>query len=159
MPLTQGQQARLTAGRSAGHPIVGTTWLEASGQAGVFVDPLDHLLRDDAAEKRMGFNLATSYQRAQHRLLLAGKDVLLSPSIFPCPVSPCTPMYQSWLTHNLTSAQNGPFRFRMKDFISTLGLLSKLSHDSLLAPAHSPMTLVHHRTCLKQIDDCRPHFS
>ena len=64
----------------AGCPIVGTTWLEASGQAGSFVDPLSHLLMDDAAEKRLGFNLTTSYARAQHRLLLADKQALLSPS-------------------------------------------------------------------------------
>ncbi|KAK9832877.1 hypothetical protein WJX74_000543 [Apatococcus lobatus] len=66
---------------AAGRPIVGTTWLEASGQAGSFVDPLNHLLRDDAAEKRLSFNLATSYERAQHRLLLADKQVLLSPRL------------------------------------------------------------------------------
>lgn len=64
---------------TTGRPIVGGSWLEASSQAGSFVDPRNHLLVDDTAEKRHGFNLATAYERAQHRLLLTDKHVLLSP--------------------------------------------------------------------------------
>ncbi|KAK9868963.1 hypothetical protein WJX84_011640 [Apatococcus fuscideae] len=66
---------------AAGRPIVGGSWLEASSQAGSFVDPRNHLLVDDTAEKRHGFNLATAYERAQHRLLLTDKHVLLSPGL------------------------------------------------------------------------------
>ena len=55
------------------------TWVEACGRSGSFVDPLDHLLIDKAAQKRFGFDMRTSYERAQHQLLLAGLHVFFTP--------------------------------------------------------------------------------
>ena len=62
-----------------GRPIVSETWVEASGRSNAFVDPLDHLLVDKAAEKKFGFDMRTSYQRAQHQLLLLGLHVFFTP--------------------------------------------------------------------------------
>lgn len=59
------------------------TWVEASSRSKAFVDPLDHLLVDKAAEKKFGFDMRTSYQRAQHQLLLSGLHVFFTPGRQP----------------------------------------------------------------------------
>lgn len=61
------------------------TWVEASGRSGAFVDPRGHLLNDEAAQKQFGFNMATSYDRAQRRLLLQDLNVFLTPGEPPPP--------------------------------------------------------------------------
>lgn len=55
------------------------SWVEACNRSSSFVDPLDHLLIDKAAQKKYGFDLRTSYERAQHQLLLAGLHIFLTP--------------------------------------------------------------------------------
>lgn len=62
-----------------GHPIVADTWLDACALSNTFVDPIDHLLSDPAAEHKLGFNMRTSYERAQHQLLLTGCTVFFTP--------------------------------------------------------------------------------
>ena len=63
----------------AGRPIVGDSWVNACGRSGSFVDPVDHLLIDSAAHKKFGFDMRTSYERAQHHLLLKGLNVFFTP--------------------------------------------------------------------------------
>lgn len=63
----------------AGRPIVGDSWVNACGRSGSFVDPVDHLLIDSAAHKKFGFDMRTSYERAQHHLLLKGLHVFFTP--------------------------------------------------------------------------------
>ena len=67
----------------AGRPIVGTTWVDASARAGALVDAGQHLLEDIAAEKRWGFRLASSYERAQQRLILSGLRIYFTPGAPP----------------------------------------------------------------------------
>lgn len=55
------------------------TWLDACARSNAFVDPLDHLLTDPAAEQKFDFNMRTSYERAQHRLLLTDCTVYFTP--------------------------------------------------------------------------------
>jgi hypothetical protein len=45
------------------------------------VDPVDHLLMDTAAHKKFAFDMRTSYERAQHQLLLTGLYVFFTPGI------------------------------------------------------------------------------
>ncbi|KAK9809310.1 hypothetical protein WJX73_003768 [Symbiochloris irregularis] len=66
---------------AAGRPIVVDSWVTASAGAGAWVDPVKHLLQDDAAEQALGFSLAASHHRACHSLLLTDVDVLLSPGL------------------------------------------------------------------------------
>ena len=62
-----------------GRPIVSETWVEACGRSSSFVDPLDHLLIDKAAQKKFGFDMRTSYEHAQHQLLLVGLRIFFTP--------------------------------------------------------------------------------
>lgn len=55
------------------------TWLDACALSNTFVDPIDHLLTDPAAESKFGFSMRTSYERAQHHLLLTGCTVYFTP--------------------------------------------------------------------------------
>lgn len=65
---------------AAGRPVVTDGWLAASALSGSFVEAApDHLLVDRAAERRDGFDLARTHERAQAGRLLAGSTVLLSP--------------------------------------------------------------------------------
>ena len=57
------------------------SWVEACGRSQSFVDPVDHLLEDAAAHKKFGFDMRTSYQRAQHHLLLTGMHVFFTPGM------------------------------------------------------------------------------
>ena len=68
----------LTYSLSTGRPIVSETWVEACSRSSSFVDPLDHLLIDKAAQKKFGFDMRTSYERAQHQLLLAGLHIFFT---------------------------------------------------------------------------------
>ena len=56
-------------------------WVDASSASDAWVDPRMHLLEDTAAEEALGFNLAASYQRASHSLLLANHRVFLLPGM------------------------------------------------------------------------------
>jgi hypothetical protein len=67
--------------RRAGRPIVSDSWIDACGRSGSFVDPVDHLLMDTTAQKKFGFDMRTSYERAQHQLLLTGLHVFFTPGI------------------------------------------------------------------------------
>lgn len=67
--------------RCAGRPIVSDSWIDACGRSGSFVDPIDHLLLDTAAQKKFAFDMRTSYERAQHQLLLTGLHVFFTPGI------------------------------------------------------------------------------
>ncbi len=58
---------------------MGESWVDACGRSGSSVDPIDHLLIDTAAHKKFGFDMRTSYQRAQHQLLLTGLKVFFTP--------------------------------------------------------------------------------
>ena len=60
------------------------SWVEACGRSQSFIDPVDHLLEDAAAHKKFGFDMRTSYQRAQHHLLLTGMRVFFTPGM-SCP--------------------------------------------------------------------------
>ncbi|KAK9824072.1 hypothetical protein WJX72_007535 [[Myrmecia] bisecta] len=66
---------------AAGRPIVAESWMDACTRSNAFVDPKDHLLQDSAAEKKLGFVLQTSYERAQHQLLLTGLHVFFTPGL------------------------------------------------------------------------------
>ena len=61
------------------------SWIDACGRSGSFVDPVDHLLMDTAAQKKFGFDMRTSYERAQHQLLLTGLHVFFTPGIASMP--------------------------------------------------------------------------
>ena len=69
----------MTMAKCAGRPIVSDSWIDACGRSGSFVDPVDHLLIDTAAQKKFGFDMRTSYERAQHQLLLTGLHVFFTP--------------------------------------------------------------------------------
>ena len=77
--ITLVPQIRLQRTLCVGRPIVSDSWVEACGRSSSFVDPLDHLLIDKAAQKKFGFDMRTSYQRAQHQLLLAGLHIFFTP--------------------------------------------------------------------------------
>ena len=54
-------------------------WITASKASSAFAPAHEFLLQDSAAERKYGFTLATAFDRAQHRPLLSGMIVYLTP--------------------------------------------------------------------------------
>ena len=55
-----------------GVPIVSASWLVESGKSSRFLDPWDFILRDSDNEKKWGFKLKETLQKARTRRLLEG---------------------------------------------------------------------------------------
>ena len=62
------------------------TWLEASRLHGAFAPVRDHLLQDKKVEKRLGFDMMSSWEAAQAGLLLAGQQVFFTPGGPACSI-------------------------------------------------------------------------
>ena len=64
---------------AAGKPIVSTSWVDASRRLGRFAPAEDHLCRDRAFEKKLGFDLARTLEAARRRGVLAGAEAWIVP--------------------------------------------------------------------------------
>ncbi|KAL0023275.1 hypothetical protein WJX77_002228 [Trebouxia sp. C0004] len=109
---------------AAGRPIVSDSWIDACGRSGSFVDPVDHLLMDTTAQKKFGFDMRTSYERAQHQLLLTGLHVFFTPGMLAAESDKGTNI------HNLVGHAGGVVETQLPESVS--GKDAKLSTQWLL---------------------------
>eukprot|EP00057_Strongylocentrotus_purpuratus_P029467 XP_011683941.1 PREDICTED: mediator of DNA damage checkpoint protein 1 [Strongylocentrotus purpuratus] len=65
--------------------IITPNWLEDSKTAKMFIDPGPFQLKDKASERRHGFNLQTSLQKASQARLLTGYKIHVTPGVKPEP--------------------------------------------------------------------------
>ena len=66
-----------------GVPIVSASWLVESGKCSRFLDPWDFILKDSDNEKKWGFKLKETLQKARTRRLLEGNhlSILIDESV------------------------------------------------------------------------------
>ena len=70
---------------AAGKFVVTFAWLENCQLANCFVEERNFLLQDEKKERELGFSMRTTILAAQHKPLLQGIRVLLTPNISPKP--------------------------------------------------------------------------
>lgn len=62
-------------------PIVSVQWIEDSVYNRKFVDPNDYLLKDTMTERRFGFRLETSLERAKEKKIFEGYTFVITSGI------------------------------------------------------------------------------
>ncbi|KAG0588883.1 hypothetical protein KC19_2G275700 [Ceratodon purpureus] len=70
---------------AAGKFVVTFAWLENCQLANCFVEERNFLLQDEKKERELGFSMRATILAAQHRPLLQGVRILLTPNINPKP--------------------------------------------------------------------------
>lgn len=75
------RSVKLLSAISRAIPVVSSKWLEVCRREQKFVDPWDHLLLDEKAEKKFQFNLNDSLSTAKTGLLLDGYTVVVTKSV------------------------------------------------------------------------------
>lgn len=70
---------------AAGKYVITFAWLESCEIANCFIDERNFILEDERKEKDMAFSMCTTLTNAQHKPLLQGVRVLLTPNITPKP--------------------------------------------------------------------------
>jgi hypothetical protein len=70
---------------AAGKPVVTVTWLESCAQASCFLEEKRFTLEDEKKEKELGFSMVSTLSAAQHKPLLQGIRVFITPQTNPKP--------------------------------------------------------------------------
>eukprot|EP00996_Jenningsia_fusiforme_P004135 NODE_493_length_2182_cov_30.227848_g453_i0.p1 GENE.NODE_493_length_2182_cov_30.227848_g453_i0~~NODE_493_length_2182_cov_30.227848_g453_i0.p1 ORF type:complete len:672 (+),score=119.84 NODE_493_length_2182_cov_30.227848_g453_i0:137-2152(+) len=81
MNPTLTRTAKLLSAVASGKWVLAASWLDASRQAASFVKEGDHWLHDGAAEEKWLFHLEQSVLTARGRLLFAGAEFFITPSV------------------------------------------------------------------------------
>ena len=89
------------------------TWLEASKLHGSFAPVRDHLLQDKKVEKKLGFDMTSSWEAAQAGLLLAGQQVFFTPGGPACSINRTMLGFgMTWASRPAAGGAAGPLNIR-----------------------------------------------